>query len=143
MRVPRREPVGHTLPVTMTSYECLDAWRVCHELALAVYRATDRFSGDARDHHLERLRLAAILAPAKLAHGSARPSRRVFQRFVETALGYLVEVAYYIRLGRERAIFGQEDAQQLTALRGRATFYTWKLYVSLAPSPDTEPPCDM
>jgi four helix bundle protein len=126
----------------MMSYDRLDAWRVCHELALAIYRSTDRLSRETRDHHLERLRLAAILAPAKLAHGSARQSRKVFQRFVETALGYLVEVAYYIRLGRERRLFGDEDVRQLTALRGRATFYTWKLYLSLAPSPDTGPPRD-
>lgn len=126
----------------MMSYERLDAWKVSHELALAVHRATDGSSA-ARGHACVRqLRLAAILAPAKLAHGSARRSRRVFQRFVELVLGYLAEVSYYLRVARELGLLPEQAVRQLNAQRGRATFYAWKLYLSLAPSPDSGPPRD-
>lgn len=127
---------------TMMSFERLDAWKVSHELALAVYQATDRIAEDKFEECVDHLRLAAILAPAKLAHGSARRSRKAFQRFVEMAMGYLAEMGYCLRLAGERGVLPENDVRQLSALRGRATFYTWKLFLTLAPSPDTDPPRD-
>ncbi len=124
------------------SYECLDAWKVCHELVLAVYRATDNGPEEQPGGCIEQLRFAAVLAPAKLAHGSARTSRKVFQRFVELVLGYLAEVAYHLRLSEEQGILPESTVRQLSALRGRATFYTQKLYRSLACSTDAGPPRD-
>jgi four helix bundle protein len=122
-------------PMREMPYRKLDAWKVCHDLCLAVYRATDKLE-DGRDGGLVGdLRLAALLAPAKLAHGSARGSTKAFQRFVDLTLGYLSEISYNLELARAIGTIPEDTVKELDALRGRAAFYTWKLYLSLLPQP--------
>ncbi len=123
-------------PITMMSYERLDAWKVAHELAVAVYRATNGVAADRREDIVSQLRLVSILAPAKLAHGSSRRSRKTFRRFVEIAIGCLAELGYHVRLAGQVGLLSNSTVQRLDAQRGRAAFYAWKLYVSLAPTPD-------
>lgn len=122
----------------MMSYHRLDAWAVSHELTLAVYRATRTFPSPAGDHLRDGLRRAAMMAPAKLANGAGRRHRGMVRRSVDLAAGFLSELAYGLRLARELGLLAEEKWQELDALRGRAAFYTWKLYLSLMPKPDAD-----
>ncbi len=120
----------------MIGFQQLDAWKTSHQLVLAVYEATDGMSD--RERGLQRrLRQVAILAPAKLAHGSARPDRGAFPRYVGLALGFLSELGYYLRLAHARGVLPEDSLNQLQGLRGRAVFYTWKLFERLAAGSET------
>ncbi len=117
-------------------YERFDAWKVCHELVLAVYKTTESWpDGDGVKSHICR---SAIRAPAKIANGSARRNRTAFRRFVLISLGHLSELAYLFHLALDLELLTKENWQKLDHIRGRASFYTWKLFLSLAPSPGAE-----
>lgn len=125
----------------MMAYQRLDAWKVCHELTLAVYRATKEFPVHGDDLR-GQLRHVALMAPAKLAHGAARQQRGTVRRCVDLAAGFLAELAYLLRVAREFGLLGNGQWQELDALRGRAAFYTWKLYLSLVPKPGGDAPTE-
>ena len=133
---PRRQSRRH-YPRTMMTYEKLDAWKVSHELVLAVWRATEKWSGPDGECLRDELRSVALLAPAKLANGSGRLTRKSFQRCVDLSLGYLIELAYLLQRGEEMGLLTGVRRRELDAVRGRAVFYTTKLFVSLTEDPET------
>jgi hypothetical protein len=56
----------------MLGHEKLRAWQLCHELAIAIYRATERWPKEERYGLTAQLRRAVASAPTNLAEGSAR-----------------------------------------------------------------------
>jgi len=126
-------------PITMMTYEKLDAWKVSHELVLAVWRATEKWSGPDGECLRDELRSVALLAPSKLANGSGRLTRKSFQRCVDLALGYLIELGYLLQRGEETGLLTGVRRRELDAVRGRAVFYTTKLFVALTENSDSGP----
>lgn len=114
----------------MFPYEKLDAHKVLHELVISLYKATDTTKDNDVHEIIVHLRWAAIRAPAKLAHGSVR-GRKVFMRFVGLVMGYLMEIAYLLKTARDVCLIPEAKWQELDAVRGRATFYTNKLWEDL------------
>lgn len=121
------------------AYEKLDAWKVSHELVLAVWRTTEPWTGPEGERLRDELRSVALLAPAKLANGSGRRLRKPFLRCVDVALGYLVELGYLLQRAHDAGLLTTARARALDGLRGRAVFYTTKLFVSLASNPEPDP----
>ncbi|PYO62354.1 MAG: hypothetical protein DMD70_05625 [Gemmatimonadetes bacterium] len=56
----------------MMPYERFTAWKACHELALAVYRATRSFPKEELFGLTSQMRRAAFSAAANIAEGSAK-----------------------------------------------------------------------
>ena len=121
----------------MLTFERLDAWKVCHALALAAFRVVRSLPESSDSDLLSDLVRSAILAPAKIARGSGTRSRRMFLQCVGLAAGHLAELAYYLRLANDLGVLPEDKWQELDALRGRASFYTWKLLDSFGPEPDS------
>ena len=121
----------------MSAFERLDAWKVCHELVLALHRFIKSLPDSQQDDALicDVMR-AAILATAKIARGSGTHHRRMFQRCVDLAAGQLGELGYHLMMAREFGVLPPEKWKEFDVLRGRAVFYTFKLYISLGVSPD-------
>jgi four helix bundle protein len=115
----------------MATYHDLDAWKVSHALVLATYQATTPLSETGTDLLLA-LRRTALKAAGRLARGAGIQHRKAFAACVDLAAGYLAEFAYHLRFARDTGVLRREVWQELDALRGRAAFYTWKLYLSLA-----------
>lgn len=116
----------------MTPYERLEAWKLCHELVLAVYRATESFPKHERYGLTSQTRRAAISAPANIAEGSARRGAKEFRRFIDIARGSLSELEYLLRLARDLAMLSQQAYEKLGELCNRAGFVTWRLYQSIS-----------
>ncbi|HEV8304796.1 MAG TPA: four helix bundle protein [Gemmatimonadales bacterium] len=114
-------------------YERLHAWRECHELALAVYRATKTFPADERYGLTSQTRRAAFSAAVNIVEGSARRSTKEFRRFLDIALSSLTEVGYALRFSKEAGLLPEEAWATLSDQQNRARFLTWRLYQSLRP----------
>src|SRR5712691_6220561 len=89
----------------MAPYEKLHAWRECHELALAVYRATKSFPTEEQFGLTSQIRRAAFSSAVNIVEGSARRSRKEFRRFLDISLSSLTEVGYALRFSRKLACY--------------------------------------
>jgi four helix bundle protein len=112
-------------------YEKLIAWRESHNLALAVYRATQQFPADERYGLTSQMRRAAFSAAANIVEGCSRRGKREFRRFVDIALSSLTEVGYGLQFARDVGIMAEGDWTSLHDQQSRARFLTWRLYNSL------------
>ena len=116
----------------MMRYERLKAWQAAHELALLIYRMTDRWPSNERFGLTIQLRRAALSAPTNIAEGAAKRGAREFRRFLDTALGSLSEVSYLLKFSRDYGVLTHEDWVAMEALRGQVGRLTWRLYAVVA-----------
>jgi four helix bundle protein len=112
-------------------YERFDSWKVSHELALEIYRETEKWPVCDRYGLTAQIRRAALSAPTNIAEGSAKRGPREFRRYLDIALGSLSEVSYLLRFNRDRGIIDSATFQTLDDLRNRAGQLTWGHYASL------------
>ena len=112
-------------------YQKLLAWREAHNLALAVYRATQQFPDDERYGLRSQVRRAAFSAAVNIAEGSSRRGKREFRRFVDIALSSLTEVGYALEFARDVGFIPDGDWTILHDQQSRARFLTWRLYLAL------------
>jgi four helix bundle protein len=113
-------------------YERFLAWQVAHELALELFRVTDRWPREERFGVTIQLRRAALSVPTNIAEGAAKRGAREFRRFLDIALGSLAEVSYLLRFSRDYGLLNRESWATLEALRTRAAQLTWKLYLAVS-----------
>lgn len=123
----------------MKAYEELDAWKVCHELVLGVYEATKPMF-DVEPDIAHQLRLAALLAAAKLARGVGTFSKPMFRECAGMSAGHLSEVSYYLNIAHVMGLIPDATHQRLDALRGRTLFYLWKHLFASPAQRKVEPP---
>jgi four helix bundle protein len=118
----------------MLAHERLHAWKLCHELVLAVYDVTKSFPKHELYGLTSQARRAAFSAAVNIAEGSAKRGATEFRRFIDISIGSLAELAYILRLARDLKLVEDLDWQRLERLRGRAGFMTWRLYQAVARS---------
>ncbi len=116
---------------SMKRYKNLIAWQRCHELALAIYRATEIWPATERYGLTAQIRRAAASAPTNIAEGSAKRGKAEFRRFLDISLGSLSEVSYQLELARDLGFLREADWQAIEAARDAAGRVTWLLYRSL------------
>ncbi len=112
----------------MLPYERFEAWKLCDELAVAVYEVTRSFPKYELYGLTSQARRAAFSAPVNIAEGSAKPGPNEFCRFLNIAIGSLSELSYTLRFCRRVELLDDEHYKRLDELRRRAGFLTWKLY---------------
>jgi four helix bundle protein len=113
-------------------YERFEAWKVSHELALAVYSATRGWPRSELYGLTSQLRRAALSAPTNIAEGSAKRGPAEFRRFLDYSLGSLSELAYLLRFARDSQFLTDEAWAKLQQMRDKAAILTWRLARSLA-----------
>jgi four helix bundle protein len=106
----------------------LAAWQRCHELAVAVYKATSGFPSAERYGLVSQARRAAFSAAANIAEGAAKRGPNEFRRYLDISIGSLAELSYTLLLARELSLLTQTDFEVLERIRHRAGFLTWRLY---------------
>jgi four helix bundle protein len=89
-------------------YERFDAWKVSHELALAVYAATRGWPRSELYRLTAQLRRAALSAPTNIAEGCAKRGPAEFRCFLDYSLGSLSELAYLLRFARDEQFLTDE-----------------------------------
>ena len=116
----------------MIAYEKFEAWRVAHDLALAVYAASDSWPPTERYQLTAQIRRAALSVPTNIAEGAAKRGSREFRRYLDIANGSLAELAYLLHFSKDRGIIAEETFRVLSAQRDMAGRMTWRLYASLS-----------
>ena len=111
----------------MKPYERFDAWKVCHELAVEVYRVTRAWPREELYGLTSQVRRAALSAPTNLAEGAAKRGSREFARFGDIALGSLSELTYLLLFAESVGVIRAADHAMLESLCNRAGQLTWKL----------------
>ncbi|HEV8263822.1 MAG TPA: four helix bundle protein [Gemmatimonadales bacterium] len=115
----------------MAYYEKLIAWKECHALTLAVYRATEGFPKQELYGLTAQARRAAFSAAANIAEGAAKRGPVEFRRYLDIALGSLAEVSYAVRLAKDLGMLTEEAWASLNDQQNRAGFLTWRLYSAI------------
>src|SRR3989449_4303389 len=96
----------------MQPFERLEAWKVSHELALAVYRATESFPRQELYGLTSQARGAALSIPTNVVEGSAKRGPAEFRRFLDISLGSLAELAYLLIFARDRRVLSRERSEE-------------------------------
>jgi four helix bundle protein len=112
----------------MMPFERLEAWRLCHELVLAVYRLTGLLPTDERYGLVAQSRRAALSAACNIAEGSAKRGSREFRRYLDISIGSLAELAYLLRVIRDLGLIGPAEMGPVSDLHTDASRTTWCLY---------------
>ena len=112
----------------MMPYERLTAWKAAHQLALALYRATDAFPTHERYGLTSQLRRAGFSVPANIAEGAAKRGAAELRRFLDIAIGSLSEISYILLFAHEPGLLTAVERERLEDLRTSAAKLTWGLY---------------
>jgi four helix bundle protein len=113
---------------SMMPYEKYDAWKVCHSLALEVYRTTEDWPKSELYGLTAQTRRAALSVPTNIAEGVAKLGPREFRRYLDISLGSLSELSYLLRFSHDRQLIHTAEWERLDALRNRAGQLVWRLY---------------
>ena len=117
----------------MQPYERFEAWQLCHDMAIMVYRVTEAWPKSERYGLTSQARRSAFSAAANIAEGSARRGRGEFGRFLDISLGSLSELGYVLRIALDVGLLATEDWKRLEAARTVAGKCLWGLYRSVRP----------
>ena len=74
------------------NYKELDAWKESIELVQLVYEITQKFPSEEKFGLVSQLRRASVSVPSNIAEGCGRSSNKEYKRFVEIALGSILEL---------------------------------------------------
>ena len=116
----------------MLAHQRLQAWKLCHELVLAVYNATASFPKHELYGLTSQARRAAFSAAVNIVEGSAKRGAREFRRFLDISIGSLAELAYTLQVARDLKLLDSHRWAELERIRRQAGFMTWKLYTAIA-----------
>ena len=103
-------------------YHQLVVWQAAHELALAVYRATEDFPRTEAFGLTSQLRRAAVSVAANIVEGQARRGDKEFSRFLAIANGSLAELEYHLELALDLGYLSTEKYESLDGLRFRVGY---------------------
>jgi four helix bundle protein len=114
----------------MTYYKELIVWQKAHDLALEVYKVTQKFPKTEIYALTSQVRRAATSIPANIVEGNSRKSNKDKSRFLEIARGSLAETEYFIELSRDLGYLDKQE-NMLDSLLKQTAALLWRFQESL------------
>ena len=108
-----------------------DVFKLAHETAIAVYRATSKFPEGERFGLVSQMRRAALSIPSNLMEGSHRFGSNELKHFVSIARGSCGELRYQLMLSRDIGCLERGQFEALHNSLERVSMMLMKLYASL------------
>lgn len=87
----------------------LTVWQKAHELALFVYKLTERFPAREKFGVTSQIRRAAASPPANIAEGFGRRTTGELLRSLQIARGEVEETRYFLILSRDLGFTSRAD----------------------------------
>jgi four helix bundle protein len=112
----------------------LIVWQKAHQLALLVYKLTDKFPKSEIYGLTSQLRRAVVSVPANIAEGYGYGKRGQTARYIDIAQGSLSEVEYFLILSLDLSYIKQEEYDQAESLRAETGYLLYRLEQSLKKS---------
>jgi four helix bundle protein len=97
----------------MKDFRKLDVWHKAHQLAVQIYKVTEKFPSSEIYGLTSQLRRAGVSIPTNLAEGCGRSSDPDLARFIGMAMGSASEVEYLLLLTRELGLLDRETSHAL------------------------------
>jgi four helix bundle protein len=99
--------------MSQKSYSELIAWQKAMDLAVSIYRQTERFPKEELYGLQSQMRRAGISIPSNVAEGQARWSRKPFLLHLSIAYGSLCELETQILLASRLGYFNNYQQNEL------------------------------
>ena len=109
-------------------FERLKAWQACHEVVIAVYRATTKWPKDEVFGLTAEVRQAAVASAVNICMGSVSASSREFRSYLRISLGKLTVLGYLLQLAGDLGYIQKELLGELEILRDHAGKLTGGLH---------------
>ncbi len=103
--------MGRPVPL----HEHLEVWRLAHDLALQIYRRTERFPPKEAYGLTAQLRRSALAIPTNIAEGNGRGSSRESLRFLLIARGSLSELRSLLRFSKDLGLLEESEYERFAA----------------------------
>jgi four helix bundle protein len=97
----------------MRDFRELKVWAKAHALALAVYRATQRFPREESFGLTSQIRRSSASIPTNIAEGCGRDGKAEMKRFLTIAKGSASELEYQLLLARDLDYVGTAEYERL------------------------------
>ncbi|GGO85124.1 hypothetical protein GCM10011348_32950 [Marinobacterium nitratireducens] len=97
-------------------HQNLHAWQLSMDLAVEIYRLTERFPSGELYGLKAQMRRAAVSVPSNIAEGAGRASKAEFKRFIAIACGSLSELETQLLLS-QRLNFLRDIDEPLKTIR--------------------------
>ncbi|HJR42133.1 MAG TPA: four helix bundle protein [Gemmatimonadaceae bacterium] len=91
----------------------LRVWQCSVDLAVAVYKVTDKFPVDQKFELSRQMRRAAVSIPSNIAEGNGREHRREYLHFLSIARGSTRELSTHFELAKRLGFFSDTEASLL------------------------------
>jgi four helix bundle protein len=95
------------------AYRDLIAWRKATQLALEIYRSTQKFPKDELYGLTSQMRRAAVSVASNIAEGKGRYSRKEFAQFLYRARGSLLELETQLFIAQELHYLEPEASRRM------------------------------
>ena len=86
----------------------LDTWKKSHELALKIYKATEKFPKSEIYGIVSQMRRSAVSIPSNIAEGRSRNTTKDFLHFLSIALGSVSELETQIEIAKELSFLTEQ-----------------------------------
>jgi four helix bundle protein len=114
----------------MANYRNLIAWQKAHELALLIFKLTERFPKDEQFVLTLQLKRAALSVPTNIVEGYNRKSKKEFVRFIDIALGSLAEIEYLLEFSVDIGYIDRTSFNEVKGLIEDVGKLLWNLQKS-------------
>jgi four helix bundle protein len=114
----------------MANYRNLIVWQKAHELALLIYRLTDKFPMHERYALTTQIRRAALSIPTNIVEGYNRKSKKEFVHFIDIALGSLAEVEYLLEFSVDMGYIDRASVNEVDGLIEEVGKLLWSIQKS-------------
>ena len=119
----------------MRDFRRLTVWEKSHELALEIYKITERFPRDEIYGLTSQLRRASVSIPTNIAEGCGMESSAAYLRYLHISMGSASELEYLLLLVNELRYIQEEEYrflnQNLSEVRRMLNTYTQKIKASI------------
>ncbi|MBD8488884.1 four helix bundle protein [Echinicola sp. CAU 1574] len=97
----------------MHNFRNLKVWQKSVDFAAMIYFSTDELPNEEKYGLVSQMRRASVSIPSNIAEGSAKSSKKVFCKSLETSLGESYELETQLEISKRVGLISEEKSSSL------------------------------